>query len=132
MYIIDTPTAMARALDQPLDSALRRVLITRWPDVRENSDAARFVIVEHGDCVASVEAAIGFPLLLHDGSDSAPAWEWAERHDGGWIEVVFVLSDDGPAEVLLVPERDGTDADLIALLHLHAAHDLERQRATAP
>lgn len=132
MLIIDTPAALARALDQPLDPDLRRLLELRREQAGAGLEAARFIIVEVADTTASVEAAIGFPLLLHDGGDVAPAWEWAERHDGGWIEVVFVLSDDGPADVLLVPERDGTDADLINLLHLHAADDLERQHATAP
>lgn len=128
MLIIDTAAAMAHALDRPLDPDFRQLLTLRRDQA---GDAARFIVVQPGDTIISIEEAIGFPVMLHDGDDAAPAWEWAQRHDGGWIEVVFVLSDDGPADVLLVPDRDGTDADLIALLHIHTAADLERQHAIA-
>lgn len=121
MLIIDSTAAMARALDQPLDPDLKRLLGLRRDQLAE----ARFIVVDASDTIASIERAIGFPLLL----DDQPTWEWAERH-GSVIEVAFIFGD--AADVLLVPDRDGTDAALIALLHLHAAEDLERQQATAP
>jgi hypothetical protein len=43
-----------------------------------------------------------------------PFREWRE-HRAGWIEFVFVLSDDGPAHVLLLPDRNDIDPALLAL-----------------
>lgn len=126
MYIIDTAAAMARALDQPLDPDLRRLLKLRRDQMAGHEEAARYVVVEAGDTVASIEAAIGFPLVL----DDQPAWEWAERHEGKIWEVVLVLSDDGPAEVLIADEHN-SHTDLITLLHVHGVDAVDRQRTTA-
>lgn len=120
MLIIDT----IAAVDRPLDPDVRRLLVLRFQQMGGAYDAMRFIVVEAGDTITSVEGAIGFPLVL----DGSPTWEWAERH-GSVIEVAFVFGD--AAEVLLVPERDGINADLIALLRLHGAEYLDRQNEAA-
>lgn len=123
MNIIDTHTAMARALDQPLDPGLKRLLALRRDQMAGDGEV-RFVVVEASDTTTDIEATIGFPLLL----DDQPQWEWVERH-GDIIEVAFIFGE--AADVLLVPNHDDTDANLIALLRLHAADELDRNSAIA-
>lgn len=135
MLIIDSTAAMAVALDQPLDPALRRLLTTRRDQLAGAGDlghAARFLVVEPRDTLADVEAALGFPIItgVEDGvrlddPDAVPCWEWAENHDGGWVEAAFVYSEDGAADVLLVCEGQGIDPNLIALLRHHAPYGHE-------
>ena len=136
MLIIDSTTALARALDQPIDPALKELLGTRRDQMAgaaDIGDVARFHIVDGSDSLTSIEAAIGFPLLTADleaaasnSSDATPNWDWSWHHDEGWTEVVFNLSEDGPADVLLVPDTDDIDPALSALLQEFAAPALER------
>ncbi|MEP9403429.1 hypothetical protein [Sphingomonas sp. VNH70] len=70
---------------------------------------AYLIVVEAHDTVADIEAAAGYPLV------TSPAFEWvADR--GGWFEAVTILSDDGFGIVLFVPDIDGIDRPLLALL----------------
>lgn len=120
MQIIDSMAALARAMNELTDPALKLLLTLRRNQAGDYmEEAARFLIVEPPDTLAEVEAAIGFPLA----TDEAPSWEWLEHHDGGWIEIVFVFSDECPADVLLVPTSADIDAGLIALIQRHASTD---------
>lgn len=98
------------AFDATLDPHLRAVLRLRLEQL--GGACAHFYVVPPGDGVADAEAAVGFPLTI----DGQPSWEWLERHPGGWAEAVFVLSDDGPAQVLLVPDASA----ITDLLREHA------------
>ena len=126
MLTIDSSADMARALASPIGADLRRLLALRRGQVAgELADVARFVVVQPGDTAADVEGALGFsPTTDLDGAragepDFAPWHEWAERH-AGWTELVFVLSDDGPASVLLLPDSLGIDPAQLALCRDHA------------
>lgn len=112
MLTITDRAALRRAIRNPsLDPHLRAVLKLRFEQL--GGVGADFHILEPPDDLAVAEAAVGFPLVV----DGVPAFEWTRRHPGGWTEVVLVLSDDGPAQVLLVP-----DASPVAdLLREHAA-----------
>ncbi|MBB3909727.1 hypothetical protein [Sphingomonas desiccabilis] len=142
MLIIDSTAAMASALDQPLDEHLMMLLTTRRDQLNGSDDlgeTARFLVVEPRDSLAEVEAAIGFPLVTDiadgiclDDPDTVPSWEWAEHHEGGWIELAFIFSDDGAADVLLVNDREGGDPDLIDLLRHHLALDHEQTGSLVP
>lgn len=127
MLIIDSAQALAAALPRPLDPHLARLLALRRDQLGGDiEDAARFIVVEPPDTVAAVEEAIGFPLLL----DGAPAWEWSERHDGGWSEVVFTFGDT--ADVLLVPDLDDLDPALTTVLRRHIASADDRLQPQVP
>ena len=82
--------------------------------------------MEAGDTFADAEAALGFPVATdmiegtsYPDPDFVPSWESAERHTGGVYEIVYVLTDDGYAHVLLVPESDDADPALRSLLRDH-------------
>lgn len=93
--------SLRRAIRDPaLDPHLRAVLRLRHDQL--GGPSADFHVAGQGDAPADAEAAVGWPLVL----DGAAQWEWLQRHPGGWAEAVFVLSDDGHAQVLLA--RDGS------------------------
>ncbi len=97
LTLTDRPSIRAAARDPTLDPLLRAVLKLRFEQM--GGTGAHFHVVQRGDALADAEAAVGWPMTL----DGSPCWEWTERH-GTVAEVVFVLSDDGPAQVLLVPD----------------------------
>lgn len=133
MKIIDSAPALAVALARPLDPYLARLLTHRRDQLDGDiEDAARFIIVEPPDTLAAIEEAVGFPLTWTDADHPGPTWEWAERHNGGWTEIVFILSDDGAAEVLLVPDRDDLDPALTAIIREHVAPADDRLHAQVP
>lgn len=126
MLTIDTDARLARALDQPLGAAVHRLLTLRREQLGSIEGIAAFHLVEAGDTLADVEAVLGFPIAtdLIEGTsypdpDFTPSWESAELHSGGVYEIVYVLTDDGYAHVLLVPDRDDTDPVLRSLLRDH-------------
>lgn len=116
MHYIRTAEAMARVLDTPLDPELRAILL----DHRERlaayegfrfEELAEFLIVERGDPLADSEDTYGRRLVEHD-MFVMPV-ELAFRHKA-WIEVIFILSDDGFGLVLLVEIGSHTDPSLLS------------------
>lgn len=121
MLIIHSSAAMARALDQPIDPHLKRLLALRRDQllvdgIDELADIACFVCVFPGDGLEAAEAAVGFPIII----DGGPTFEWCLDH-GGWLEAPIILSDDGYGVVLLVMDDPATDSALLAVLREHAA-----------
>jgi len=86
-----------------------------------------FVIVETCDAIGDIEQATGCRLRSNRFSTArfgdvgfVPDWELLEFHpasstEPGYFEFTFVLSDDGFGVVLLSPDIDGLDPDLLAL-----------------
>lgn len=126
MLIIDSPPAFARALDSPIDTALKRFLTARRD---QQLDDALFIIVQPGDNLEAIEQAAGFPIAtnLADGAvfpdpEFVPSWEWMQPHEG-WHEIVYILSDDGRGAVLLVPRGDDIDPTLLAIVRTFGPDD---------
>ncbi|SFR84756.1 hypothetical protein [Sphingomonas jatrophae] len=119
MQLIDTTAALARALVSPLAPNIKRLLTLRRTQLGTIEGAARFIVVEPGDTVADVERALAFPLA----DEGEPCFDWAADHDG-LFEAAFNLSDDSAADVMLVPDTDGIDSDLLALCRFHATTPL--------
>lgn len=98
MLTLITPAQLrAATLNARLHPHLRALLRLRFEQL--GGDGADFHVMSRTDTLADAEEAVGWPLA----ADGSPQWEWALGHPGGWTEVTFVLSDDGPAQVLLVP-----------------------------
>lgn len=113
LTLTDRDALRRAARDPTLDPHLRAVLHLRFHQL--GGAGADFHVVRPGDLLADAEGAVGWPMAI----DGAPQWEWLDRHPGGWTEVVFVLGDDGPAQVLLVP--DHADPTITGLLKERAA-----------
>ena len=101
MYIIKSSAEMAAFLAQPIDPKLHRVLSQKVEQLAEYDgydlgELAYFLIVQPGDTVEAIEAAISFSPTMRGAE--------AVTDHGGWVEAVFVLSDDGFGWVLLVPD----------------------------
>ena len=94
------------------------------PDGLDVPDA-ELIVVEDGDAVSEIEAAIGFSILHglfdelpFDHPDFTPCFDILEEHthDNTRIyEMVFISNDDGAATAIFVADTEGIDADLLAL-----------------
>lgn len=133
MHYIRTAEAMTRVLDTPLEPELHTILtehqerLAGYYDFRFE-ELAEFLIVERGDTLADSEDTYGRRLVEHD-MFVMPV-ELAFRHST-WVEVIFILSDDGFGLVLLVEIGEDTDPSILsacnqALLereHFEPGHD---------
>lgn len=120
------------SLARALDPTLRDIMNKRISQLRRGysgplEEIVNFLVVEPGDSEADVIAGLGFSPLCNlvdrarfGDPGFSPSWEWIERH-GDWFEMAFILSDDGFGHVLLVPDAEGIDADLLALCRLYAS-----------
>jgi hypothetical protein len=89
-------------------------------------DLGPILIVQSNDTLEDVERAAGVPIAtnLVDGAifphvNFTPSWETCEG-DHGWYEITYVTSDDGSGVVIFVPDRDGIDATLRAIVLKYA------------
>lgn len=71
------------------------------------SELVTFIVVEPGDALETIDAALGFAIL------SRP-FELLADHPG-WYEVVFVLSDDGYGVEVFVPKALGIPPELLSM-----------------
>ena len=112
-----------------VDPAMQALVALRFrqlnsPDVLDAPDA-ELIVVEGGDAVSKIEAAIGFPILhgLFDDlpfghPDFTPCFDLLEEHINGntrIYEMVFISNDDGAATAIFVADTEGIDADLLAM-----------------
>ena len=93
----------------------------------EFSELVYFVIVQSGDRIEDVNAALGFALMSNrfDGIPYGepaftPSWEVLEEHTGSY-EMVFVLSDDGAGVIVFVMKAEGVPAELRDMCAAYAA-----------
>jgi hypothetical protein len=131
MLIIDSTAAMALTLDAPIDIHIRRLLYRRQQqlcplDEYDLGDLVRFVVVDCGDDLAAVTEALGFSPFTNfvDGSTfGSPGFEPSAEviiDHGEAYEIVFILSDDGFGTVLIVPNREGVDIDLLSFCRAYS------------
>lgn len=128
MISIRSSADLVRALDGPLPPDLRRLLIQRRDQLSNGADVdlselVHVIVAQPGDTLATIEAEAEVPIATNyaDGSrlgepDFTPSFEFVRHHYGGWTEAVLILSDDGFAVALFVPDRSDTDPDLLRLL----------------
>lgn len=130
MLIIDTPLAMARAVATIRNPWLRCRLLVRNDQLFDAEcvvgDLGPIVVVESGDTLADIERAAGVPIATNlvdgavfPGPAFMPSWEACEG-EHGWYEITYVTSDDGGGAVIFLPDRDGIDPTLRAIVQAHA------------
>ena len=109
--------------------AIRKLVALRFqqlnsPDPLAAPDA-ELIVVEGGDAVSEIEAAVGLPILhgLFDDlpfghPDFAPCYDILEEHINGntrIYEMVCIGNDDGAATAIFVADSEGIPSDLLAL-----------------
>jgi hypothetical protein len=120
MHIIRTAWDLARALDSPLDPELRTILQSHADRLAAYADfafeeLATILVLEVGECLTEA-----YPVSVGAGGrDFSHSPEYVRFHVG-WIEAVFVFSDDGFGLILLVEQGQNADPDLIAACEAEA------------
>ena len=124
MDIIRSWEEMASYLDDIVDHTLAQLLTTRRQQLHgygELSELGSFAIVQSGDTLAAIEAALELSIATNfvDGKrfgdpDFMPSWESIERYSG-WFALTYILTDDGFGHVVIVPDAEGIDPILLEL-----------------
>ena len=118
--------SLSRALGTPLDPRLKQLLIERRDQLGGRIEGeARFIVLQPGDGLDALETALGFSILENqtDGErfgdpEFSPSWEWLADH-GHCFEMVFIMTDDGFAHVVLVENCQGVDPELLKLCGMY-------------
>jgi hypothetical protein len=97
----------AAAFDAVADTDLRAIL-ERYADMM---DLATVYIIEPGDTLEALQAKRGWPL---------EDWEFILHHETGWLEAVFIISDDGTGHVVIALDAPSTDQALRMTMIAHA------------
>ncbi|QIG53762.1 hypothetical protein G6N82_05980 [Altererythrobacter sp. BO-6] len=126
MLIIRTAEELARTLASPLECTLRerleaqRAYLADYLHDYALEELALFVIVQPGDHLEDLNATSSV-RLVRDGGTFAFEVETANRYDD-WLELLFVISDDGFGVVLFVPLTGDIDPAILAACQDQTPH----------
>ena len=117
MLVISDTETLSYALRLPIDVRLKRLLIERRDQLGGDiKDVARFIVVQPGDTLETVEQELGFAGLSDPEHSFGCEWIFEK---GSTYEALWLLSDDGYAHVVLVPKETGIDPHLLKLCELY-------------
>ena len=131
MITIYDSADMQRVLAGPIDPDLKAILLGRLELLADFSewdlaDLAHFIIVEPGDSIDAIERELTFsPTVCFDGHRfpderfTSGMWEFCIARKG-YFDLTFALSDAGPSNCLLVPDRDDIEPTLLELCRLYS------------
>ena len=131
MHVIRTDADLEALEDPELLCLIHRRITECVEYVAHFSELVHFVVVQPGDAVTDIDAALGFPILANRfdgvpyGADGfTPSWDVLAEHTG-WFELVYVLSDDGCGVTVFVSKSAGKTedgpAELQAMCRAYAA-----------
>ncbi len=132
MISIRSSADLARVLNGCLEPHLRALLTLRRDQLigdggEDLGELVHFIVVRNGDTLAAVETEAGVALSTNpiDGRrlgdpDFEPLFDLVRR-EHGFLEAIMILSDDGFAVVLLVPDTMTIDPAITLLLRRCAA-----------
>ena len=125
MLTITDGGSLAGALKLPIDSHLKQLLIERRDQFGGDiTNIARFIVVQRGDSMTALEEKLGWSVFVTPegqrfGKPSFyPGFEWLADH-GHCFEMVFILTDDGFAHVVIIEQSVGVDPDLLKLCKMY-------------
>ena len=126
MLTITDGGSLTRALSLPIDLRLKQLLLDRRDQLGGDiTDIARFIVVQPGDSFKALEQELGFDIFQDaDGVNFGDPgfsgrWEWLAYH-GHCFEMVFILTDDGFAHVVLIQDSPMQNRRLRLLCLTHA------------
>ncbi len=133
MHVIRTDSDLDSLEDPELLQLIRQRITDTAEYVDHFGELVFFVIVEPGDDVAAVDAALGFPVMANRFNGIpfgqpgfTPSWEVLAEFPG-WFELVYVLGQDGNGVTVFVSKTggtaeaaEGTPADLLAMCRAYA------------
>ena len=132
MISIRSSADLTRVLNGCLEPHLRALLTLRRDQLigdgeEDLGELVHFIVVRTGDTLSAVEAEAGVALSTNpiDGRRLGdpyfePLFEYVKR-ENGFLEAVMILTDDGFAVVLLVPDTIDVDPAISLLLRRCAA-----------
>jgi len=128
MLSLDTIDAMQAALDLPLDPILLTHLSRRIADTIacDLEALTHIVVIQPGDSEDDLIEAVGFSPTIDriDGmpidADNPPDWDW-HRYCASWWELGYCVGDSGFAFLVMIPDSDEIDANLLNLCRTYAS-----------
>ena len=116
MHVLRDRKSIASVPDLHLRSLIERCVASLSDfDDCDLAELVTFIVVEPGDSLQAIDAALGFPIL------SRPFELLADHID--WYEMVFVLSDDGFGVEVFISKAREVDPRLLALCAAHLEAD---------
>ncbi len=103
-----------------MSSALRRLLERRFRQLGPPDNWGEFILVEPGDGLSELARQLcGY--LVSESGEFDPLYEWLAHHPGArCYELVLILSDDGQAGVLIVPDHSDVHPQTRDFCRAHA------------
>jgi len=113
------------------DAYMRALLTQRFQDIAvpgyAYDELAMFIVVEPGDTVSDIERVGGiwitsslFGNAKYGEDDFSPCFEVLEAHLGRCFEMVYILNNDGYGVIVIVPETNDMDAELMRFCQEYA------------
>lgn len=112
MQIIATAATLSHVLKRGCDPGLSPIF-ERYQPLMVEADLAVLYILQPGDRARDLEQTRGRPFRQ---------WEFISE-EGGWFEAVFVLDDYGHGHVVLVPDSEECDPELLNICRQHAVRN---------
>lgn len=137
MYVLRDAAAVRAFLTADVDVELHGLIDGRIGELAEYTDEigelVTFIVVQAGDAVEQIDAALGFGILSNridavpfGAPGFTPSWDSLTEHTG-WFELTYVLSDDGFGIVVYVPKAEALASELLAMCSRYAAADAQRE-----
>ena len=121
MHVIRKESDLENVADAELVSLIHRRIEETVEYVDRFAELVFFVVVQTGDDIGAVDAALGFAVMANrfDGiafgePGFTPSWDALEEH-AACFELVYVLSDDGCGITVFVTKAEGVPAELLAM-----------------
>lgn len=130
MIVIRTAEELACMLASSLDKVVKERLAVYRDHLSDYAEfdfeeLGRFIIVQPDDKLKQLNGALGPALKAGELFAAEP--EAVMRH-GDWLEVLFVISDDGFGVVLFIPLMEKIDSSFtLVRQHLASSLDLDDQ-----
>lgn len=133
MYVLRDAAAVRAFLSAGVDADLKGLIDGRIDELAEYTDEmgelATFIVVQAGDAVEQIDAALGFGILSNR-FDAIPfgtpgftqSWDSLAEY-AGWFELTYVLSDDGFGVTVYVPKAEVVVPELLEMCSRYAAAD---------